>query len=163
MVSNTSRLCSDGKSIASIKINSGLLFNFLNLKYLKRGTFCQLYLFLDCNVSDMNAADEDDCGFSDFTSVHAGNYPSTCVGQLVLWHGQQGNVASSIRKTVVIPGFYKNTRRIFRRRVIIRAETWGNCPWKIYSSRRFKGRVLRLEPGFKSHLDFTPASISQRD
>lgn len=135
------------------------------LKLSRTGFYLQLKLVLECNMADTNAEyeDEDDCGFSDFTRFPIGNYPPTCKGQLAFWHGPQGNVQSGTRRTVVNPGIYKNTRRAFRRREIIRAEVWGNCAWKIYSSKKFKGSRMRLEPGFKSHLDFTPESLSQRD
>ena len=86
-----------------------------------------------------------------------------CHGQLEIVHGPQINPLSDLKTEIFQPGDYKYTRRKFRRREIVKTEVSGNCFWRIYPQTRLRGQSVLLSPGFSSHLDIVPYSISQRN
>ena len=84
-----------------------------------------------------------------------------CRGSLAIIHSMTGPQNTDQRTRTFRPYNYKNIIRLFRRRQIARVEVWGNCPWRLYRQRRFRGAYVTLQPGFSSHLNMIPRSIAQ--
>ena len=85
-----------------------------------------------------------------------------CFGALAIEHRAAGNPNSATHTRTFRPSNYPRTRRAFRGREIVRAEVWGNCPWRLHSRTRFRGQYVGLRGGFNSHVNLLPFSISQQ-
>ena len=84
-----------------------------------------------------------------------------CRGQLAIVHSRAGSPESDLKTRLFQPSNYKNTKRRFRRREIVKAEVFGTCRWNLHSQKRFRGQTFHATSGFDSHLPFVPFSISQ--
>ena len=103
--------------------------------------------------------DEDYEYLSDVSSMTDGR--NGCRGALAIKHIPIREPYSSGYTRTFRATNYLNTWRVFRRQTIQAVEVWGTCPWRIYSQRRFRGRIQSLQPGFSSHVSFIPGSIAQ--
>ena len=93
-----------------------------------------------------------------------------CEGSLTIMHTIDINMRSSNpsielqeMKTILLSGNkYPNIKRGFlRNRKILWTESNGNCCWKFYENRNFKGRFEIIESGFKGLPTRETRSISK--
>ena len=86
-----------------------------------------------------------------------------CRGALAIMYRNANDPSSEVKTEIFYPSKYKNTSRLFRRKAITRVEVWGNCPWRLFPLRNFRGRFIDLSGGFASSINFLPKSISQSE
>ena len=119
----------------------------------------QFIVLLCFSLSDFDA-DEEDYYLDDVTSTMRG--PNNCQGVLTITYSLMNDQSGSRRKRTFQPNSYRNTKKIFRRRVIQSIQVTGTCSWNLYSQRRFRGTSRAFVSGSQSHLSFTPFSIATR-
>ena len=104
--------------------------------------------------------DEEDDYFTCFTTLPTGSN-GRCRGQLIIIHSKSGDSESDLKTRSFLPSNYKNTKKVFRNRGIIKVVVAGTCTWNLHSRKRFQGQNFIATPGFNSHVPFVPFSISQ--
>ena len=111
------------------------------------------------SLSDVDA-DEEDYYLDDVTSTMRG--PNNCQGVLTITYSPVSDPSGSRRRRTFQPNSYRNTKKIFRRRVIQSIQVTGTCSWNLYSQKRFRGTGRTFVSGSQSHLSFKPFSIATR-
>ena len=109
---------------------------------------------------DFDAA-EDEENLLEITDMMEGT--NGCRGAMAIYHGEAGNSLSDAKIIVFQPGFFRFTRRVFRRREVSRVEVMGNCHWRLFPQTKFRGQIVPLNPGYNSFIDILPYSIAQRN
>ena len=84
-----------------------------------------------------------------------------CRGVLAIVYSSTSDPYGSTYIRTFRPTNYRNTKRVFRRRCIVRVEVWGTCSWRLYEHTSFRGRYVSLSPGVNSYITVLPRSIAQ--
>ena len=90
---------------------------------------------------------------------------SHCIGSLTISHEDSFSNIGHIALDGSYRGNYPNLKRgfpVLRRNAISHIEIFGNCCWKIYIDRKFKGENITIFPGRNAiYPEFQPVSIKK--
>ena len=96
------------------------------------------------------------------TRIDNYEYSDTCIGSLELSHGFMKSPLKTI-KIFKISSKWKMIREIkkLKRRYVLRLRSDGNCCWRAYQLKRFRGRYEDIFPGYDEFPIIQPKSLKK--
>ena len=89
-------------------------------------------------------------------------YLHTCLGSLEFSHGMRENPLKTI-EIFKITSKWKTIREIkkLKHRHVLRLKSDGNCCWRAYQLKRFRGRYEDIFPGYDEYPKIQPKSLKK--
>ena len=96
------------------------------------------------------------------TRIDNYEFSDTCIGSLELSHGFMKSPLKTIQ-ILKISSKWKKIREIkkLKRRYVLRLRSDGNCCWRAYQLKRFRGRYEDIFPGYDEFPRIQPKSLKK--